>query len=221
MGRLADGVSRQAAAAEAGAVLREMRHATQAVTYELVPAQDGVVAPVKPALLMLTVASCVRAAHRLRQRRQSPLCAIRREAARNCHPRRARLRPETAAPPPSHRERDAGPAGRCCRNAPRRGRRSTPQDARDDAGPDGSGSAAGVSAPRRDRDGRLRCGIRSRHLRDRRPVVRPGAGAATLTTRPGDRHAPRKRSDRVCRLQPAPARPHTSAAGLLSRSRWP
>jgi predicted permease len=57
MGRLADGVSRQAAAAEAGAVLREIRHATQAVTYELVPAQDGVVAPVKPALLMLTVAS--------------------------------------------------------------------------------------------------------------------------------------------------------------------
>jgi predicted permease len=57
MGRLADGVSRQAAAAEVGAVLREMRHASQSVTYELVPAQDGVVEPVRPALLMLTVAS--------------------------------------------------------------------------------------------------------------------------------------------------------------------
>jgi len=57
LARLADGVSREAAAAEVGAILRGLRRAADTVTYELVPAQDGVVAPVKPALLMLTVAS--------------------------------------------------------------------------------------------------------------------------------------------------------------------
>jgi putative ABC transport system permease protein len=57
MGRLAEGVSRQEAAAETGAILREMRHAKATVSYELVAAQDGVVEPIKPALLMLTVAS--------------------------------------------------------------------------------------------------------------------------------------------------------------------
>ena len=57
MGRLAPGVSIQAAAAEVGASLREMRRAKPSTAYELVPARDGVVESVEPALLMLTFAS--------------------------------------------------------------------------------------------------------------------------------------------------------------------
>ena len=57
IGRLARGVSIQAAAAEVGASLRDMRHAKPSTTYELVPARDGVVESVKPALLVLTAAS--------------------------------------------------------------------------------------------------------------------------------------------------------------------
>ena len=57
IGRLAPGVSIQAAAAEVGASLREMRSARPSTTYELVPARDGVVESVEPALRMLTFAS--------------------------------------------------------------------------------------------------------------------------------------------------------------------
>jgi predicted permease len=63
--RLADGVSLQSAAAEVGAILSQMRgdeHTDGAVTssgpprYELVREKDEIVAPVKPALLVLMVA---------------------------------------------------------------------------------------------------------------------------------------------------------------------
>jgi putative ABC transport system permease protein len=57
MGRLAPGASIQAAAAGVGAVLRDLRGAKPSTTYELVPARDGVVESVRPALLVLTAAS--------------------------------------------------------------------------------------------------------------------------------------------------------------------
>ncbi|MBI1873263.1 MAG: ABC transporter permease [Acidobacteria bacterium] len=56
LGRLADGVSIQAAAAEVGPIVRAIRRHAPRITYELVQEQDELVAPVKPALLVLTVA---------------------------------------------------------------------------------------------------------------------------------------------------------------------
>ncbi|MGH9159994.1 MAG: ADOP family duplicated permease, partial [Vicinamibacteraceae bacterium] len=58
--RLADGVSLQAASAEINAMLRAIRKDRQATTYELVRWQDEIAEPVKPALLVLTLAvGCV------------------------------------------------------------------------------------------------------------------------------------------------------------------
>jgi putative ABC transport system permease protein len=56
LARLADGVSMQAAAAEVGPIVREIRRHSSGIRYELVREQDEVVAPVKPALLVLTAA---------------------------------------------------------------------------------------------------------------------------------------------------------------------
>jgi predicted permease len=54
LGRLADGVTMEAAAAEIGPIVREIRRHPPEVRYELVREQDEVVAPVRPALLVLT-----------------------------------------------------------------------------------------------------------------------------------------------------------------------
>ncbi len=54
LGRLAHGVSMQAAADEIGPIVREIRRHSAAVRYELVREQDEMVAPVRPALLVLT-----------------------------------------------------------------------------------------------------------------------------------------------------------------------
>jgi putative ABC transport system permease protein len=59
LARLADGVSISSAAAEVSTIVREMRAGqagNESATYELVREQDEVVGPVKPALLVLTVA---------------------------------------------------------------------------------------------------------------------------------------------------------------------
>jgi putative ABC transport system permease protein len=57
--RLADGVSLASASAEVGPLIREMRagqRGSEGATYELVREQDEIVKPVRPALLVLTVA---------------------------------------------------------------------------------------------------------------------------------------------------------------------
>jgi putative ABC transport system permease protein len=54
--RLADDASIQAATAEVSALLHEIRRQAPGTRYELVREQDELVAPVKPALLVLTVA---------------------------------------------------------------------------------------------------------------------------------------------------------------------
>jgi predicted permease len=54
--RLADGVSLQAASAEVSTVLRDIRPEARATRYELVLEQSELVEPVRPALVMLTVA---------------------------------------------------------------------------------------------------------------------------------------------------------------------
>jgi predicted permease len=56
LGRLAHGISMQAAVAEIGPIVREIRLDKPGITYELLREQDGIVAQVKPALLVLTVA---------------------------------------------------------------------------------------------------------------------------------------------------------------------
>ncbi len=55
--RLGDGVSMPAAAAELEALLREIKSERRPALFELTRAQDSIVAPVKPALLVLTVAA--------------------------------------------------------------------------------------------------------------------------------------------------------------------
>ena len=55
--RLADGVSMPAAAAELEALLREIKREQRPAAFELTRAQDSIVAPVKPALLVLTLAA--------------------------------------------------------------------------------------------------------------------------------------------------------------------
>jgi predicted permease len=56
LGLLADGVSLQAAASELEPIVREIRRDVPAIRYELVREQDELVAPVRPALLVLTMA---------------------------------------------------------------------------------------------------------------------------------------------------------------------
>ena len=55
--RLADGVSMPAAAAELEALLREIKREQRPAAFELTRVQDSIVEPVKPALLVLTVAA--------------------------------------------------------------------------------------------------------------------------------------------------------------------
>ena len=55
--RLADDVSMPAAAAELEALLREIKREQRPAAFELTRAQDSIVEPVKPALLVLTLAS--------------------------------------------------------------------------------------------------------------------------------------------------------------------
>jgi putative ABC transport system permease protein len=55
--RLADNVSMPAAAAELEALLREIKHEQRPAAFELTRTQDAIVEPVKPALLVLTVAA--------------------------------------------------------------------------------------------------------------------------------------------------------------------
>jgi predicted permease len=55
--RLADGVSMPAAAAELEALLRGIKRERRPAAFELTRAQDSIVEPVKPALLVLTVAA--------------------------------------------------------------------------------------------------------------------------------------------------------------------
>ena len=55
--RLADGVSMSAAAAELEVLLREIKSEQRPATFELTRVQDSIVAPVKPALLLLTLAA--------------------------------------------------------------------------------------------------------------------------------------------------------------------
>ncbi len=55
--RLADGVSMPAAAAELEALLREIKRERRPAAFELTRVQDSIVEPVKPALLVLTVAA--------------------------------------------------------------------------------------------------------------------------------------------------------------------
>ena len=60
LGRLADGMSLEAAVGELGPIVRELRSHSPQVRYELVREQDEMVAPVRPALIVLTVAvGCV------------------------------------------------------------------------------------------------------------------------------------------------------------------
>ena len=54
--RLADGVTAEAAAAELGPIVGEIRRFTPRTTYELIRSRDELADPVKPALLILTVA---------------------------------------------------------------------------------------------------------------------------------------------------------------------
>ena len=56
LGRLAPGVSHQAAAAEVGGILRELRRDQPLATFELVRMLDTIVEPVKPALVVLSIA---------------------------------------------------------------------------------------------------------------------------------------------------------------------
>jgi predicted permease len=57
IGRLADGVSMPAAAAELEAMLREIKKEQRPAAFALTRAQDAIVEPVKPALLVLTLAA--------------------------------------------------------------------------------------------------------------------------------------------------------------------
>lgn len=56
LGRLADGLTLQAGVAELEPIVREIRRHVPEIRYELVREQDELVAPVKPALLVLTMA---------------------------------------------------------------------------------------------------------------------------------------------------------------------
>jgi putative ABC transport system permease protein len=56
LGSLVAGVSMQAAAAELGPMVREIRRDKSGITHDLVREQDELVAPVRPALLVLSVA---------------------------------------------------------------------------------------------------------------------------------------------------------------------